>query len=118
MKKLFPLLAMVIVLSLVLTACSGGGPTTDLKVDMTDFTFTPNHFTVPAGQAITLTATNSGAVVHEFVIMKLGTTVGADFGEEDQPNIYWEIQGEYQVVCGISGHFMAGMVASLTVVAP
>ena len=30
MKKLFPLLAMVIVLSLVLTACSGGGPTTDL----------------------------------------------------------------------------------------
>jgi uncharacterized cupredoxin-like copper-binding protein len=134
MKKLFPLLAMVIVLSLVLTACSGGGPTTDLKVDMTDFTFTPNHFTVPAGQAITLTATNSGAVVHEFVIMKLGTTVGADFGEEDQPNIYWEIQvqpgsnmtttftapapGEYQVVCGVSGHFMAGMVASLTVVAP
>lgn len=134
MKKIIPLLAVVIALSLVLTACGSGGPTTDLKVDMTDFTFTPNRFAVPAGQEVTFTATNSGAVVHEFIIMKLGTTVGKDFGEDDLPNIYWQVQvqpggsvttaftvpepGEYQVVCGTSGHFMAGMIASLTVVAP
>ena len=134
MKKSIPLLAMVIALSLVLTACGSNGPATDIKVDMTNFTFTPNHFSIPAGKEISLTLTNSGDVVHEFVIMKLGTTVGADFGPEDEPNIYWEIEvqpgsnetatftaptpGEYQVVCGISGHFMAGMIASLTVVAP
>ncbi|MEW6241817.1 MAG: plastocyanin/azurin family copper-binding protein, partial [Chloroflexota bacterium] len=80
-------------------------------------------------------ARNSGAVVHEFVIMKLGTTVGEDFGDEDEENIYWEVEvgpgesatatftapgepGEYQLVCGTAGHFIAGMVGSLTVVAP
>jgi uncharacterized cupredoxin-like copper-binding protein len=125
---------MMIVLSYVLTACGTGGSSTDLKVELANFTFMPNHFIVPAGKEISLTLVNSGDVVHEFVIMKLDTTVGADFGPEDEPNIYWEIEvqpgsnvtatftapapGEYQVVCGISGHFMAGMVASMTVVAP
>ena len=72
-------------------------------------------------------------MVHEFVIMKLGKTVGDDFGPEDEGNIYWEIEaeagktnsatftaptepGEYQIVCGTQGHFVAGMVGKLTVV--
>jgi uncharacterized cupredoxin-like copper-binding protein len=135
MKKTMLLLVMIIALSVVLTACgTGTAPTTDLKVDFTDFTFNPNNFIIPAGKEITFTATNSGSVVHEFIIMKLGTTVGDDFGAEDRPNIYWEVQvdsggsvttffmapepGEYQVVCGTPGHFAAGMVASLTVAAP
>ena len=135
MKKSSLLLVIVVVLSLVLTACgAGNAPTTDLKVEFTDFVFTPDVFVVPAGQEITLTATNSGAVVHEFVIMKLGTTVGEDFGDEDEENIYWEVEvepgqsatttftapeaGEYQIVCGTEGHFVAGMVGSMTVVAP
>ncbi|MEW5940971.1 MAG: cupredoxin domain-containing protein [Chloroflexota bacterium] len=130
------LLTVVLILSVVLTACGGGGkPSTDLKVEFTDFVFTPNTWVVPAGQEITITAKNSGAVEHEFVIMKLGTTVGDDFGDEDEENIYWEVEaeagdtvtatftapsepGEYQIVCGTEGHFVAGMVGSLTVVAP
>jgi uncharacterized cupredoxin-like copper-binding protein len=135
MKKSIFLLAAVMILSLVLTACGpGNAPSTDLKVEFTDFVFTPNTFIVPAGQEITLTARNSGAVIHEFVIMKLGTTVGDNFGDEDEENIYWEVEvepgknatvtftapeaGEYQIVCGTEGHFVAGMVGSLTVVAP
>lgn len=136
MKKSNLLLATVVILSLVLTACGAGdAPSTDLKVEFTDFAFTPATFSVPAGQEITLTAKNSGAVIHEFVIMKLGTTVGEDFGDEDEGNIYWEVEvepggsatvtftapsepGEYQLVCGTEGHFVAGMVGSLTVVAP
>lgn len=136
MKRLLSFVTVVTVLSLALAACGGGGgPSTSLKVDFTDFVFTPNEWTVPAGQEITITATNSGAVVHEFVIMKFGTTVGDDFGDEDEENIYWEVEvepggqvtvtftaptepGEYQIVCGTEGHFVAGMVGSLTVVAP
>lgn len=136
MKKPIALFMTVIVLSLALTACgAGNAPSTNLKVDFTDFVFTPNTFVIPAGQEITLTATNSGAVIHEFVIMKLGTTVGDDFGDEDEENIYWEVEvepgdsatvtftapaeaGEYQLVCGTEGHFVAGMVGSLTVAAP
>jgi uncharacterized cupredoxin-like copper-binding protein len=72
--------------------------------------------------------------VHDFIIMNQGVEVGQDFGEEDQPNVYWMAElepgtsntytftapsqpGEYQVVCGTPGHYLAGMLAKLTVVA-
>jgi uncharacterized cupredoxin-like copper-binding protein len=102
---------------------------------MVEFIFTPAEFVIPAGQEITITAVNNGAVIHEFVIMNFGQTIGDDFGDEDEGNIYWEVEaepgktvtatftaptepGEYQVVCGTEGHFIAGMVGKLTVVSP
>lgn len=129
-KILFVLLGM----SLLLSACGVGGPTTSINVTMTDFKFEPMEFTVPAGQEITVNATNNGAVEHEFVIFKLGQTAGEKFGDEDEENIYWEVEvqpgqsstatftaptepGEYSVTCGIEGHLEAGMNGKLTVVA-
>ncbi len=134
MKKL-SLGWLVLLLALLLTGCGEKTPTTNLDVIMTDFAYNPNSFLVPAGKEITINLQNNGAVAHEFVIMKYGTDVGADFGEDDKENIYWQIQlvsgdhqtttftapsdpGEYQIVCGIPGHFMAGMVGKLTVAAP
>ena len=43
-----------------------------ISVTMTDFAFTPNSFTVPAGEEITFQATNNGAVNHSFAIMQPG----------------------------------------------
>jgi uncharacterized cupredoxin-like copper-binding protein len=134
MKKYLALVAIVFGLSLVLTACGGGGPSTNLKVDMVEFMFTPTEYTVPAGQEITLELTNNGAVLHDFIIMNLGADVGQNFGDEDEPNIYWKAElgpgtsgtytftapdqpGEYQVVCGTPGHYISGMAAKLIVVA-
>ena len=128
------LLALSLVLAFVLVSCGGGGPTTTIDVTFAEFTFTPNAFTIPAGQEITVNAQNTGAVVHELVIMKLGESVGEDFGDEDEGNIFWEVEaepgksvsvkftaptepGEYQVVCGTEGHYTAGMSGTLTVVA-
>jgi uncharacterized cupredoxin-like copper-binding protein len=122
-----------VLLSLVLVSCGGGGPSTTIDVTMTDFQFQPNQFIVPAGQEITLNSTNNGAVVHNFVVMKLGTTAGDMFDEEDIPNVYWEVEiqpggstnttftappepGEYEVVCRTEGHIASGMIAKLTVV--
>ena len=122
-------------LLLVLSACDGGGASTNLNLNMTDFMYDPVNFTVPAGQEITMTASNLGSVEHEYVIFKLGTDAGDKFGEEDEKNIYWEIEvqpgeiatetfiapgepGEYFVSCGISGHLEAGMVGKLIVVSP
>ena len=132
MKKVLFLL--VVLVTLVLTSCGGGGPTTKIDVTMTDFMFQPNQFTVPAGQEITFNSRNTGAVVHNFVIMKLGTTAGPTFEEDDVPNVYWEVEvpsggdastsftaptepGEYEVVCRTEGHIASGMVAKLIVVA-
>ena len=124
-----------LVLVLLLTACGASGPSTNINVEFTDFKFTPDAFSIPAGETITLNATNNGKVEHEYVIMKYGLTIGDNFGPEDEDNIYWEVEvlpgadtsvtftaptepGEYQIVCGTEGHFVAGMVGSLTVVAP
>ena len=126
--------ALVLFISIVLAACVGGQPSTTIDVTMTDFQFTPNTFTVPAGQEITLNVLNNGAVVHNFVVMKLGTSAGEAFDDEDQANVFWEERdipaggdlsvaftaptepGEYQVVCRTAGHIASGMVGKLVVV--
>ena len=131
MKRL--LLITAVLLSLMLVSCSGGGASTKIDVTMTDFQFQPNQFTVPAGQEITINATNNGAVVHNFVIMKLGTSAGPSFDDQDVPNVFWQVElqpgssantsftaptdpGDYEVVCRTEGHIAAGMAAKLTVV--
>ena len=134
MKKYIVPASAILVLSLALSSCGAGGPSTTINVTMTDFHFEPMEFTVPAGQEITVNATNNGAVEHEFVIFKLGTDAGDKFGDEDEDNILWEVEvlpgqsttetftapvepGEYYVTCGIEGHLEAGMNAKLKVVA-
>ena len=133
MKKQFTIFIVFLSLWLALTACSSGGASTSLNVNMTDFVFNPNNFTVPAGQEITIEATNNGAVEHELVIFNFGTDAGDKFDDEDEDNIYWEVEvepgesttvtftapsqpGEYFVSCGIAGHLEAGMVGKLIVV--
>ena len=81
---------LVVLAAMGLTSCGGGGPTTTINVTLIDFQFTPNQFTVPAGQEITINVVNTGAVVHNFVIMKLGTTAGPTFEEDDEANVYWQ----------------------------
>jgi uncharacterized cupredoxin-like copper-binding protein len=120
--------------SLMLVSCGGGGATTKINVTMTDFQFQPNQFTVPAGQEITFQSSNNGAVVHNFVIMKKGTSAGPFFDDEDVPNVFWQVEiqpgssvdtsftaptdpGDYEVVCRTEGHIASGMTAKLTVVA-
>ncbi len=112
-------------------ASAAGGASTSLDVQLTDFAFKPATFTVPAGKEITVSVTNKGANVHEFVIMKLGTKVDPPFGDKDEGNIYWEIDdvqagqtktgkftapgpGTYQIVCGQPRHIEMGMVGTLT----
>ena len=127
-------LMLILFLSLILSACGAKGPSTTIDVTMTDFKYTPDAFTIPAGKEITINAVNTGAVKHEFVIFNLGNSAGDKFGPEDEGNIYWEVEvdpgasvsetftapsdpGEYSITCGIEGHLEAGMNAKLTVVA-
>jgi uncharacterized cupredoxin-like copper-binding protein len=136
MNKIWIPLGTSIALALLLVACGGGNAaSTHLSVNLMEFTFNPSNLTVPAGQEISLDLKNNGAVTHDFIIMNQGADIGADFGEEDAPNVYWQAEqaagtsgtytftapsqpGEYQIVCGVKGHYQAGMVAKLNVVAP
>ena len=135
MKKYLRLTVAVLSLLLVLTACGGSGtPSKVINVTITDFAYSPNSFTVHAGDQISFTAQNNGSNVHDFVIMKLGKDISGHFTDADRPNIYWGKEniapgtsvtdsftapaepGQYQIVCAIAGHFEAGMVAKLIVV--
>ncbi|MEF3272965.1 MAG: cupredoxin domain-containing protein [Chloroflexus sp.] len=136
MLRLGSLLLTLMLVMLPLPACSRRqAPATEINLVMTDYLYKPNQLLVPPGQNIVLHLTNEGAVEHEFVIMKYGTTVGQSFGSEDEENIYWEIEmkpgetvtvtftspeqpGTYQFVCGIEGHFTAGMAGTLQVATP
>ncbi|MEX0789046.1 MAG: plastocyanin/azurin family copper-binding protein [Anaerolineales bacterium] len=116
--------------AIVLAACST--PSANLNVVMTDFAFSPATYSVVPGTEVTLTLTNSGAVVHNWVLMRPGSTVTTPFNEDDEPNAIWrgrvepgetqtftftapEVAGEYPVVCSELGHLEAGMVGRLTV---
>ncbi len=135
--KRIGLIIFAIILSMIpFTACSRREiASTNVNVTMVDYLYKPNEIVIPAGQQITLNLTNNGAVHHEFVIMKYGTTVGESFGDEDEENIYWEQEvepgqtmsvtftaptepGVYQFVCGIEGHYTAGMKGTIRVVVP
>jgi uncharacterized cupredoxin-like copper-binding protein len=137
MKKIFTVMMAVLTLGLLLSACGGAsGASTTLRVDMNEFMFEPKTMTVPAGQQITLNLKNSGAIEHDFIILKKGVVIPGKFDHEKQMgDVYLHAMldagkagtftftapteaGEYQVICGIPGHFQAGMIGTLTVVAP
>lgn len=130
MKKLIVVALLALSLSTVLAACSSGP---SINVTVTDFAYTPNSYTVPAGATVSLRVINNGAVEHEFAIMKKGTSVAPPFGDKDEGNIFWELDeigpgttktatftaptepGTYEVICGLAGHIEKGMVATLIV---
>ena len=129
-SKLFLVSAMVLLTALILTACGPKAVTFD--VTMKDFAFEPNAWEVPAGAKVTLNLTNAGTQEHEYVIMVLGKSATTPFDDDDEPNVYWEHEvqaggaetveftaptepGDYEIVCGTSGHLEQGMQGTLTV---
>src|SRR5687768_17400439 len=128
-----PKYLILVAMSLFLPAFVEAGPTTELNLLIPIFRYNPIQFIVPAGEQITVSTANNGAVVHNFVVMKLGETAGPVFDEDDIPNVYWELElqpggstdtsfpaptepGEYEVICRTEGHIASGMVAKLVVV--
>jgi uncharacterized cupredoxin-like copper-binding protein len=127
------ILFVVMWLSLFVAACQADGPSTQLTIELKDFSITPNTLAVPPGSEIQIKVTNHGSMVHNFYIMKYGADIGEMFDEADIASAYWEVEvqpddtltstlttpdqpGTYQIVCGIPGHLQSGMVGTLEVV--
>ena len=127
------ILFVVMLLSIFVAACQADGPSTQLTIELKDFSIAPNALTVPAGSEIQIKVANHGSMVHNFYILKYGADVGDMFDEEDIASAYWEVEvqpddtltstlttpdqpGTYQIVCGIPGHLQSGMVGTLEVV--
>jgi len=65
-KKIY--LAVLVIATVVLTACGGGGQTTGVTVKAEDLKFTPNTLTAKVGDSVTVNLQNAGALEHSFII--------------------------------------------------
>jgi uncharacterized cupredoxin-like copper-binding protein len=132
-----PLSALVLVLALA--ACGGSAATTPrasegapvatgparVEVTLTDkLKLEPSSMTVPAGVPVTFVVTNTGAVLHEFVVGD--DEVQAEHEEEmkaaggmtmakDEPNAIGVDPGTTLAGCHVVGHYGAGMKATVTI---
>ena len=130
--KWIQLLLVTVLVWLILSACNGSGADT-VSISMREFSFTPDHITVPAGTDVTITLRNLGALEHNFHIMELGYVIEGSWDESDEARSYLShfnlpggevsttsfiapnAPGDYQILCSIPSHFELGMEATLTV---
>ena len=104
---------------------------TSIQATATEFQFSPDSWTVPAGEEFTIELVNDGSVEHEWAVIKQGEDIAseAEFAED---KVLFEVEaipagesttesftvdepGTHQVICAIAGHFDAGMEGSLEV---
>ena len=137
MKKLSYLWLVLLIITVCLASCgsSADKPVTSLSVEMKEFTFTPASMTVAANQEISLHLSNTGAVDHDFTILKLGAVPKTPFDRDKQKGdilIDFKLSasqsgdfkftlpapGEYTFICAMPGHVEAGMLGKMRAVAP
>jgi uncharacterized cupredoxin-like copper-binding protein len=138
MLKRVVILMIVVVLS---SACVGTSqPAAEILLEATDFAYSSTSIIVPAGQPVTLTMHNAGAMEHDFVIEKINVTdvqasdsgpaAHHQMGDAPDYDLHFFAKsggtetlqftalepGTYQIFCSIEGHKEAGMIGELIVV--
>ncbi len=134
----------VIFVLLSLVGCSTNSqPGVALTVNLNEFAYTPSVVTVSAGQEVTLTIYNEGAIEHDFVIGKIPASsiqgnmeshdghMANDMGEMNY-DLHISVPvgesailkftpteaGTYEFLCTVAGHKEAGMTGVLIVENP
>ena len=135
---------LAVVFTLLLVACGQSQSTAStpqtLSVAANEFAFVPAALSVQAGQPVTISLQNTGAVEHDWSIPEIeisgeakssgdapsGHTMGG-MGEEPKLHVAASIGGKgtltftpskpgtYEFYCTVAGHKEAGMVGTLTV---
>jgi predicted lipoprotein with Yx(FWY)xxD motif/uncharacterized cupredoxin-like copper-binding protein len=108
-------------------AITSGAGEAVVAVELTEFSIAPSEMTLDAGQEYTFIITNTGVLIHEFVIepagaedapLEAGGVVSEveDIHPGDTAQLSWTFEpGEYQIACHIPGHLEAGMIATFSV---
>jgi uncharacterized cupredoxin-like copper-binding protein len=132
--------AVVVACSILAAACVGeddpvagddGAASTSLEVQASDFSFDPDRWVVPTGEAFEVELENAGTIVHVWAVLRHDAAVEreAELTSDDillrseavnpgtaaRQTFTIDEAGSYRVICTIPGHFDAGMVGELTV---
>jgi len=96
------------------TSAAAAQGATSLDISLQEFSIT-GDLTAAAGD-ITVNAMNNGVAAHNLAVRELGvTTADLTAGQAEELALDGLAAGTYELVCTISGHEAAGMVANLTV---
>jgi FtsP/CotA-like multicopper oxidase with cupredoxin domain len=123
-------IAVVSVMALVATACTGGGGDASggegdqaaaapaaIEVMLADFTISPAAISVPADQPIEFTVMNHGLAPHTFAVVVADQTFETELIDPngqatlDVPALE---AGSYEAYCTVAGHKDLGMVGTVT----
>lgn len=100
------------------TGAVGAGPVPDaptVEVVATEFGFSPDRLTLPAGETVNLTLVNQGRLLHDLTIPGLDVRIVAGPGDTATAGVVLEEPGEYPFLCTVPGHSEAGMTGVLVV---
>ena len=111
------------ILGLLAAACGGGGAAstggqsdrTTIEATLTEFTFAPKSWEVPAGKPVRIVIHNKGTLEHDFTIDALKIAVKAQPGKDTTKDFNVIAPGTYTVHCTVAGHTESGMVGTLVV---
>lgn len=88
----------------------------EIKVEGTEFAFSPKEVRVKAGEKINLVFANKGVVEHDLNLEALKIHVHALAGKTTRGSFTAPTQpGVYEIPCAIAGHKEQGMVLKLIV---
>lgn len=90
---------------------------TEVRVQATNFSFSPSEIRLPAGADANLSLTNPAAngVVHDLTVPALGIHVVANAGETRTIALRGLAAGRYDASCSVPGHAALGMRATVLV---
>ena len=107
-------LAMVMAVTLVLTAC--GSAKRDITIKAQDIKYDTTSISAKVGDTLTITLENDGALEHSFVIDELNVKIEhVQPGQKGSATITLKQAGTYTFYCSVPGHRQAGMTGTLTV---
>jgi nitrite reductase (NO-forming) len=98
------------------SSSSGSGGSNSVTIDMTEMKFTPNTFTVKAGEKVTVKLENKGTVLHDFSIDSLKIQQNVQPGKTETVSFTAPSSaGDVVFYCNQPGHEAAGMKGTMTV---
>jgi uncharacterized cupredoxin-like copper-binding protein len=89
----------------------------EVRVQVANFSFTPNEIRLPKGVDVNLTLVNPAAtrVVHDLTVPALGIHLVANAGETRTVGLRGLAAGRYDAYCSVPGHADLGMRATVVV---
>jgi uncharacterized cupredoxin-like copper-binding protein len=133
MKALVTSAMVMLVASVLMSACGGSEASSLQTVEIHYSKFEPTELTVPAGKPVTIMLRNEDPIAHEWIVGtedvharhrtgtepfhdEIPTEVTIRAHESKQTTVTFDEPGEYQYICHLPGHETYGMVGTLHVV--